>query len=180
MVCAVLSLASCDFIARTFSSSVTSAHAEYAEGLADAGLAATPAARSWIEAADRALDEAEEVTLPAQRDGWFDVDSAGAVAVRFPAPDGLWVTVRARIAAEADARLFVDAFRIPADTAASPVVVASTGEPLETVSFRVRGAEPIVVRIQPELLRGGSWELHITASDVEPVDGEVVTMGRQR
>ena len=49
MVCAVLTLASCDFIARTFSSPVASAHAEYVEGLADAALAATPIARSWID-----------------------------------------------------------------------------------------------------------------------------------
>ena len=180
IVFAVLTLSSCDIVARAFSSPVASAHAEYVEGLADAALAATPIARSWIEAADRALDEAEEVTLPARRDGWFDVESPGAVAVSFAAPDGQWVTVHARIAGEPGTRLFVDAFRLPADTAASPVVVASTGDAGEAVSFRVRGVEPVVVRIQPELLRGGSWELQITSSDEEPEDGEAVTMGRRR
>jgi hypothetical protein len=36
------------------------------------------------------------------------------------------------------------------------------------VSFRIRRGEDIVVRVQPELLRGGTWTAEVVASDDKP------------
>jgi hypothetical protein len=166
---ATILLQACDAIDAWFSPSEASAHAEYVEGLSAAGLAATPVARAWIDAGDGALERAETVSLPVRLDGWFDTESPTAVSLRFPSPDERWVTVRARIGGVAATRLFIDAFRLPRDTARAPRVLASAGDSARVLSFRVRGEDDVLVRIQPELLRGGEWELEVTASDDEPV-----------
>lgn len=176
LLLAIPLLGSCDFVAGIFTSPPTSEHAEYARGLVDAGLAATPLARAWAGASDRALEQPEQVTLPVRREGWFSADSPSALAVRFAAPAERWVTVRARLAGTEATRLFVDAYRLAREAGTPPVVLASSGDSAVVVSFRARRNGEMVVRIQPELLRGGAWELEVTASDEEPRESEAVAL----
>lgn len=148
-----------------------SLHDRYAERLREAGLAAMPAAVAWLESAERALDEPDAVTLPLEIRGWFDADSPAAIAVRFPRPAERWVRVEARFSAPDSTRLFLDAFHLSAGSAEAPELLASAGDTARALSFRVRGSDDIVVRMQPELLRGGAWRLRITTTDEEPVNG---------
>lgn len=177
-IVALAAIGGCDFVADLLSDPPESRHARYVEGLANAGLAATPSAQAWIDAGQRALDGAAPEALPIRRSGWFDADSVGAIGVRFVAPAQDWVTIRARLSGANDAQLFIDAFRMPADTERAPEPVASAGDSTRLVWFRVRGQGDYVVRIQPELLRGGAWELEVVAADEEP-DGPTLALGRQ-
>lgn len=172
VILAAVLLAGCDIVADRLSPPPPSAHAEYVDGLTDADLAGTPLARAWIAAGRDAVTlQGGGSAAPAERTGWFAADSPSAAVVRVSAAGARWLTVRTELSAPPGTRLFIDAFRLPRDAADPPRVLASAGDSIRTLSFRVRGDDDVLVRVQPELLRGGAYTVRVTASDDQPEAG---------
>ena len=134
-------------------------HEAYRASLEAAGLTGTALARSWIEAGHRSLEEAVEVTLPFSEAGFITPEDPDAVAYRVRVGRGQRLTARVTLDGDPDTRLFVDLFRVPEDERNPLRPVLSTDSlwtPL--VHEPWRGGE-YVLRIQPELLRGGRWDV---------------------
>lgn len=172
LICVVAGGSGCDVLASS-RDPIDPEHATYVDGLRETGLADAPAGRAWIRAAETALLEAGSGTLPLHAEGWIAADSAAAVAWRFPAPQERWLTVRAALAGARPGRLFVEVYRLPSDPADAPVPLASALAMDTVLSFRVRGRDDLVLRLQPELLRGGTWSVDVTAADDEPAHAGV-------
>jgi len=136
-------------------------HEAYAHALARAGLAETALGRSWIRAARNAVRMAATVTLPFEEEGFIAPEAPSAVAYRVRVRRGQRLRVGVVVETRENTRIFVDVFRVPADSsdAFRPVAhsqsadTALTYEPWRTGSF--------VVRLQPELLRGGRYRLSL-------------------
>ncbi len=156
------------------------AHGRYAQALRDAGLDSTALGREWLVAGDSALHAPLSAILPSRELGAYSRSEARAVAYRVSLRDGqrLVATVRAD---GLRAAIFLDLFEIESDTARS-LVHRATADTLVrpdsaaaflTLQFEATRDGNYVVRLQPELLRDGRFELILRAepSLAFPVDG---------
>jgi murein DD-endopeptidase MepM/ murein hydrolase activator NlpD len=148
-------------------------HEEYAQSLRQAGLDQTALGRDWLAAAERALHTPLSVTLPYRETGYFAPDEPGAVAYRFDARHGQRLRIDVELETSEAGQLFVDLFR-PAPGSARPSHVASAPAGTRRLEFEVSHEGAYLLRLQPELLRGGRYALtqHALASLHFPVPGK--------
>ncbi|CAA9339969.1 MAG: Peptidase, partial [uncultured Gemmatimonadaceae bacterium] len=155
-----------------------SPHERYAQQLRSAGLESTALGSEWLRAAEGALRLPRVVTLPARETGYFAPGEPAAVGYRARLQRGQRLEVGIETSGGAPARVFVDLFRAAADSAPGQprtlervASADSVGGPLETVA---REDGDFVVRVQPELLRGGrvTVTLRAGASLAFPVAGQ--------
>lgn len=137
-------------------------HEQYAQALQDGDLASTALAQDWLAAADRALDEPLSIALPFREVGYFDPAEPSAVGYAFDARRGQELRVDVEAASADSGRLFVDLFRVPSDTTDVPRPVAST-DTAGTLTTTMSRDGRYLLRLQPELLRGGRYTLTLEA-----------------
>lgn len=161
-----------------------SAHERYADALERAGLAHTALGSEWVSAARSAIRQPLAVTMPFREAGYFAASEARAV--------GYAVTLQAgqKFSALAESQgppltLFLDLFRQTGDSAEPLDLVASgdsgegadssgrAGHPVTTLVHEARRDGVYVLRLQPELLRSGSFTLTLFTgpSLAFPVEG---------
>ncbi len=149
-------------------------HEAYLASLAAAGLAETALARDWTAAGSGALEDPLVVEAPFEERGHIAPEEPSAVAYRVHIPRGRKLTFRVSMEAPADTRLFIDLFRVP-DNEADPLrPVFSSDSLARTFEHEDRWrAGDYILRIQPELLRGGSFHLSLGQEAVFafPVEG---------
>lgn len=149
-------------------------HETYLAGLEAAGLADTALARDWAAAAARALTAPRRSTLPLA----VTVDHAAsrpeAYGYQLDLERGRVLNVVLTVEGPQPARVFVDLFRVTEDGSTEAVASAKRGELSLTREIRRDGT--YIVRIQPELLRGGALRIEhrTTASLTFPVAGRDV------
>lgn len=149
-----------------------SPHERYADSLRSAGLAETELGRAWIRAGTAALAEAHRVELPYREIGYVDPARPEAVAFEITLPAGQRLEALVTTEPAAAGAWFLDLLR---DDGGNWETVESASDSLE-LSRRVDDREVLVVRLQPELLRGGRYELLLQgrgslAFPVEGADG---------
>jgi murein DD-endopeptidase MepM/ murein hydrolase activator NlpD len=137
-------------------------HEAYLMGLSEAGLTSSALGQAWMDAARRALEHPLALEPPYQEEGFFPQEQPAALGYRFPLRRGQRLTVRVELedGQTRETRLFVDLFRATPDTMRPPVHVLSP-EPGAPLVFEPRRSGEYLVRIQPELLRGGRFSVTI-------------------
>ena len=182
-------LASCDAgeRLRELGDQPRTAHERYMRALADAGLDETVLGRDWIEASDSVLRAPHDVTLPFRETGVFLRAEVRAVAYRLSLSAGQRLTFAVRVDG-LPLRLFVDLFEqtgdsarplelrasaeggVPEDSSAPPT---SAGSMTFSIEHEARRAATYVVRVQPELLRDGRFEVLAAVAPILafPVEG---------
>lgn len=158
----ILALASCaspEIVEEPFEP--TTSHADYRDGLVAMEIAETAAGTAWIRAADRALTDAFLVTIPVREIAYFDPLRPDAVGFRFAALRGQRIEIILEIENGAETRMFADLFRVePGELDPFPQV-ASYSEHLNRLEFEPRRDGEYLLRLQPELLRGGRYTVSI-------------------
>ncbi len=139
----------------------TNAWDAYRRGLQDAGLAGTALGGDWRRAADEALSAPVEIDLPHVERGTFDPRRAHAFGYRFAVARGQRVGVRLTLDGPAP-QVFLDVFRVGED--AQRVHVASADAESRVLVFEPRRDAQYLIRLQPELLRGGDFELRVQSA----------------
>ncbi len=116
---------------------------------------------AWDEAGRRALNSPTSVEAPIEEVLYFDPHHPDAVGYRFPLRRGRRVVIE--IETET-ARYFADLYRVADDDAGdeAPVLVASRSEGAGRIELEARRDRFYVLRVQPELLRGGRFRIRIT------------------
>ena len=148
-------------------------HEAYAERLQRAGLDRAALGRFWARAGERALAEAPLVDAPLRETGYLDPREPDAVGYRFSARAGRRLRVALDLDPPTNALVFMDLFRVPADTARPLERVASADSAARVLEYEPSRDGEFVIRIQPELLRGGRYTLTATVTPTLafPVDG---------
>lgn len=141
----------------------TDAWDAYRHGLELASLTGTALGRDWMDAGESALAAPVHIELPYEESGFFDPARAQAAGFRFAVRRGQRVQAWLELEDEPAARLFLDVFRLQEEEAPAPIATAPADD--RRIVFESRGDGDYVLRVQPELLRGGSFELRI---DVGP------------
>ena len=148
-------------------------HEAYSKALRDARLDATALGHDWLVAAEEAVQRPVAINLPFRETGYFDPNEAPAVGFRLSLRRGQKLTLRVDLADSNATRLFVDLFRDPPDTADALDRVASADSGGRSLEFEARRDGEYLLRVQPELLRGGRYTLTVLsgASLAFPVAG---------
>jgi len=143
----------------------SSAHERYADALEDAGLDKTALGRDWLAAAATSTRKPLTIALPFREAGYFAASEARAVAYATSLRDGQRLTATVETSG-APMIVFLDLFRQTTDTANPLDLVASTDTNLTSGGARlthvVRRDGVYVLRVQPELLRSGSFALTVS------------------
>lgn len=135
-------------------------HEAYHARLVEAGLGETALATDWQSAGAEALEEPTPVELPFQEEGFITPETPSAASYRASLRRGRKLIVEVSVDSPEGTRLFVDLFRVP----------ASEGDPFRPIfssdSSVVFPYEPwrggdFVLRVQPELLRGGAYRVRL-------------------
>jgi murein DD-endopeptidase MepM/ murein hydrolase activator NlpD len=145
----------------------------YQASLSEAGLDETALGRDWLLAGQSAVEAAAPVLLPFEEEGFIAVEEPGAMAYRITVPRGRRLTAEVTLSGEEETRVFVDLFRVAEEPGDLPRPVLSTDEvPGTFVHEPWRGGD-FILRLQPELLRGGRYrvKLALEAQLAFPVGG---------
>jgi hypothetical protein len=134
-----------------------SPYEEYLHTLRGAGIIQTAMGRDWEQAGARALAQPLVARLPFHETGYFAPHTPNAVGYRFELRRGRTLHIAVRFESEQPGRLFVDLFRLGENDSARRV--ASLAEDTTAMSYEVRRDGSYLLRVQPELLRGGRYTL---------------------
>jgi murein DD-endopeptidase MepM/ murein hydrolase activator NlpD len=148
-------------------------HEAYLASLQQAGLATSALARDWMEAGNQAVDQALEVGLPYSEAGFITPEEPEAVAYRITVGRGQRLHGEVTLETEDDTRLFVDLFRVPDDPGDRLRPVLSVDSVPGSFSYEPWRGGDFILRLQPELLRGGRYHvtLRLEAQLAFPVEG---------
>jgi murein DD-endopeptidase MepM/ murein hydrolase activator NlpD len=141
------------------------AHDQYATALALSGLSNTAAGRAWLDASERALDDAVEV-LPSFRGTAPEIEAPSPImAWRFAARRGQQVSIAM---AGAQDTVFLDLFAVDGRKR-----VASAPPHSSTLSYIVEEDGEYAVRAQPRIESAGVYDVkqRVEASLRFPVQG---------
>jgi murein DD-endopeptidase MepM/ murein hydrolase activator NlpD len=149
-------------------------HEAYTRGLQDAGLHETALGRDWIAAADRALREPVAGKLPLEGTLQFDAGEARAFGYRLTLQRGRVLRLDLSQPSGPPSIVFIDLFRMREGEAPERIASAERGE--LSLEHEITRDGEYLLRIQPELLRGGSLKLvqKTTAALTFPVSGRDV------
>ena len=134
-------------------------HERYAKRLRDAGLDSTAIGSGWLTAADSAIRQPVVVGLPFRETGYLPPTEPRAVGYRLSLRRGEKLAVKLDLADSAGMRLFVDLYATPRDTTDGPDHVATVDPDERAMAYEARRDGEYLLRIQPELLRGGQYTL---------------------
>ena len=124
-------------------------HEAYARSLRRAGLADTPLARQWFTAAERALAEPTDITLPRREAVWLPASQPRAIGLRSTLRRGQRLVIEAELEAAAPVRIFLDLFE---ETGDGLDHVASAAADDASLAIEVTRDGRYLLRAQPELL----------------------------
>lgn len=149
------------------------ARERYEAGLDAAGLAATGLVRDWRAAGERALAAAPVVSLPVEEQGYFAPGEPAALSWRVAVRRGQRLSLVVSFAADSSARIFLEVWRDHPDSGRGFDRVVEADSGLRALRWSPRRDGELVVRIQPELLRGGRFTARLAVDPVLafPVSG---------
>ncbi|QJD94473.1 M23 family metallopeptidase [Mucilaginibacter robiniae] len=138
-----------------------SPHEAYAQRLKDAGLDHTAIGGAWLQNANNSLTKALTVTIPYKETGYFAADKIQTAALRFEAKRGQKLHIALNKKPEFGFAIYMDLLQENAGNESK--IVASADTAGVNFSYEISQAGYYILRLQPELLRGGEYTLTITA-----------------
>ena len=137
------------------------AYEAYQHSLEVANLGETALGREWIQAGIDALEAPFEITLPYEKAFFWDQRSAEAGGYRFFVKRGIRVEAEITVYSKDSVMLFADLFRETGERDFPRVHVATADELENRLEFEPRRDSYYTLRMQPELLRGGTFTVLI-------------------
>ena len=152
----------------------THAHDAYRHSLQEANLSDSALGQDWIFSAEEALKKPVDITLPLEEIFYISPTETLAVAYRFDVRRGQRIELEVSIESETPSRLFIDCFRVRDELEEDLLLVASANESEDYLVFEPRRDAQYIIRLQPELLRGGRYKVTLmkVASLDFPVSGK--------
>ncbi len=133
----------------------------YLDGLSAAGLAASALARDWIGAGDQSLQAAPSVSLPYLEEGYLPPGEPGAVGLRARVRRGQELRFAIDLLSDTTSTVFIDAWLVDPDSASNLELLEYADSGAREVRIRPRKDADVILRAQPELLRGGRFRITI-------------------
>jgi len=155
----LLSLVSCSSskkIDQFFSKS--SPYEQYAKRLQAYELDQTALGKDWMKAGQLSLQDSLIVNLPYHETGYISPDKPEALSLRYQVREGQQIYIELTPLSQPESRFFIDVFSQENDTT---LALRHSADTLPQLTYEVKDSEWHTVRIQPELLRGGAYQLKL-------------------
>ena len=138
----------------------TSPHEQYSQSLKTAKLDQTALGSDWLAAAERATRDSLTLSVPYRESGYFSAGKAFAAGYRLEAQRGDRLLVKVETQGQKATQVFIDVFALEGRNRIS--LVATAKADTNVLTWEPRKNQTYLIRIQPELLRSGSYTLDIT------------------
>jgi murein DD-endopeptidase MepM/ murein hydrolase activator NlpD len=139
-------------------------HERYERALLEAGIDQTALGSDWIAAAGAALEGAIEVSPPYREESYLDPRETMATAYRVSLRRGQRIEATFESEPDTSYQTFIDLFFISERPGATPRRLASADSLERKLDYLARRDGDYLIRIQPELLRGGRYSISIVVS----------------
>jgi peptidoglycan LD-endopeptidase LytH len=148
-------------------------HEAYADGLRRAGLAETALAQAWLVAAEAALRSPERAKLPVTMTTTYPAAEPRAFGYRLTLQRGRVLQVDVTPDGDEPTIIFLDLFRLDDNPEREPRHLASAERDALRLEREIDRDADYLLRIQPELLRSGTFRItQVTAAALLfPVEG---------
>jgi murein DD-endopeptidase MepM/ murein hydrolase activator NlpD/SH3-like domain-containing protein len=151
-------------------------HEIYLRKLSASGLDKTAMGRAWMDTSNQVLRSALTIKLPYKESGYFAAERVPATSYRFTVVQGQKVDIQLSKVPEKDFMIYMDVWEVEEDNTTK--LIASADTTGASLSFEGRENRSYLLRLQPELLRSGSYTLQITTGP--SLSFPVKTSGRPR
>jgi peptidoglycan LD-endopeptidase LytH len=160
----VLVFASCTTTGPSGMFGKKSPHEVYGDKIKEAGLDQTAMGKQWFLAADQALANPLLINLPYKETGYFPAEQPKALGVRFHAKRGEKITVNLSKRPSTGFAIYLDMWQpTVSNNRTKPKLLTSADTTAAILTYEVKQEGNYVVRLQPELLKGGEYTLTITS-----------------
>lgn len=131
----------------------------YLDDLKTSSLKNNSMVSDWEIAGKRALADSNRVELPYRELTAFDPAEPEAISFLFSAGEGRKITVEIKLLSDSSASWFIDLFQVKGSGDLEQLNLNSKEN---SVEYLARSDEDFLLRVQPELLKGGLIELSIS------------------
>lgn len=135
-------------------------HEAYWYSLKQANLLTTALGNDWIQASTDPFQKPITIQFPYQEAFHLSAQQPEALGFSFSVKRGQKVLVDIQAMTSDSSRLFIDLFRLTGDSL-NPYFHVATADSSLHLGFEARREADYLLRIQPELLRGGNYALSI-------------------
>ena len=139
-----------------------SPHEQYEDKIKTAGLQETALGRMWLNAAEKSLISPVSITIPYSETGYFPADQPKAIGLLFAGKRGEKVTISLSKNPATNFRIYLDLWAAVTATNTTPRFLLSADTTGATTTFDVDKDGSYILRLQPELLKGGEYTLSIS------------------
>lgn len=157
----VLTVSSCSTSGPSGLFGKKSPHQQYGDKLKDAGLAETALGKKWFEAASRSLQSPLTVALPYKETGYFPADEPKAVGLIFTGKRGEKINISLSTKPDTGFAVYMDLWEAATAADAKPSYIMSADTATQSISYEVDKEQKYLLRVQPELLKGGEYTVSI-------------------
>ena len=136
-------------------------HEQYADKLSNAGLKETALGRAWFQAAEQSLSNPLPVTIPYKETGYFAADRPQAAGLRFQAKRGEKLSISLSKKPTTGFAVYLELWKAAESADKKPRIEAIADTNTLSIEHEVDEQAVYIIRIQPELLKGGEYTLSI-------------------
>jgi murein DD-endopeptidase MepM/ murein hydrolase activator NlpD len=149
----------------------------YQRKLSNAGLDKTAMGKAWINAGQNSISKPLRIQVPYKEQGYFPAERVAATAFRFDVVRGQQLNIRLVKTPAVDFMVYMDLWALRED-GGSPKAIASADTLNASITVDVDENAEYLLRLQPELLKSGSYTLEIVNGP--SLSFPVKTSGRKR
>lgn len=155
----------------------TSPYEMYQRKLSSAGLDKTAMGKAWINAGQNSISKPLRIKVPYKEQGYFPAERVAATAFRFDVVRGQQLNIRLVKTPAEDFMVYMDLWALR-EGGSSPKAIASADTLNASITVDVDENAEYLLRLQPELLKSGSYTLEIVSGP--SLSFPVKTSGRKR
>ncbi len=148
----------------------------YQRKLTTAGLDKTAMGKAWIDAGQESVAKPLQIKIPYKEEGYFPAERVAATAFRFDVIRGQQLNIRLTKTPAADFMVYMDLWTYREGN--TPKLIASADTLNASITVDVDDNAEYLLRLQPELLKSGSYTLEIVTGP--SLAFPVKTTGRKR
>jgi len=134
-------------------------HDAYVHQMHAIDLDKTSLGQAWLNMADDALNKPIQIESPFAESFYIDEREVGAAGYLISTLKGHKVDIRLMAETNDSTLIFLDVFRV--DSTGHKTHIASAEDSTYTLSFEPQESGDYIIRLQPEILRGGRYRIEI-------------------
>lgn len=139
-----------------------SPHEQYADKIKNAGLQETGLGKLWFSAAEQSLTSPLAINLPYSETGYFSAEEPKAAGLLFPGKRGEKININLSKNPSIGFAVYLDLWQAAATADMKPEFLLFADTTAAAITYDVPKDGHYILRVQPELLKGGEYTLSIS------------------